>query len=785
MIIHYLKLATRSLFANKTFSVINITGLAVGIATCVIIMMVVFHEFSYDHFHAHGERIFRVEKQFTRDGRYSLYANPEFAPTLVETDPRVEDYVRTFDGSRKIVKSDNRHVFFEERFMFADPSFFSIFSFPILEGDWKLLVQPGTAVVTESIAKKYFGTAAVVGEILTFDKTYQLAIVGVAQDPPINSTIQFGIVASFSTLMTMPDERDIVINNSSGFPTYLLLKKKSDLNEVSQSIKKTQYTNPNVVYSLAPLFDNHFNANFESTATTKYAYTFLSVAFLILLLALINYMNLTTARSATRAKEIGIRKVIGARSASLSMQFYFESAVTTVLSFLLAIILIELVQPAILNMIGITLDTTFLHSPYLYASIGMLLLVCVAAAGSYPAMILPRFKVTDVLKGHFAIIGDAGWFRKSLTVFQFSVAICLAICAVVMTRQISYVGSLNTGIDRDQVLVMPVKTLEPGQRRALKNELLGITGVNAVAVASQPLYRDRISGISLVTSPANNEKVGAKWMVADREFMRTLNIASISTLEKPGGAYHLLNESAAALFGITDESTVYSLTMGGDHVPAISGEINGVISDFNYESPKLPIQPLILSIVPDSADYIGDNPTMYVRLSKTSATGEMIKVIHAAYKRFSDASPFSYFFLEDAFNEQQLSEERLGGVFKIFTSIAIMIACLGLFGLITFSSERRRKELSIRKLLGATAVHVLVLLSSEMVVLLTVAAGIAIPVAVYLSQNWLSGFFYRTPISMLDVLWPTFTAFVIAMIVLSLEGMRNAFTNPVIDLNKD
>jgi putative ABC transport system permease protein len=312
MILNYLKVTLRSLLASKTFSFINIIGLSIGIAASVLIVMVIMHEFSYDHFHVKGERIFRAEKQFTRDGRHSLFANPLFAPSLSDIDPRVEGYVRTFDGSGRILSSGHLHTFFEDRFMFAEPSFFSIFSFPLLKGDGRRLTQPSTAIITESHAIKYFGTTDVIGKTITLDKKYPLTIIGLAKDAPLNSTIQFGIIASFSTLSTMPFERDLLINNSSGFPTYVLLHDKRDLGDVTKSIATTQYTNPNIIYSLAPLYENHFNFNFGSTATTKYAYTFLSIAALILLLALINYMNLTTARATTRAKEVGIRKVIGA-----------------------------------------------------------------------------------------------------------------------------------------------------------------------------------------------------------------------------------------------------------------------------------------------------------------------------------------------------------------------------------------------------------------------------------------------------------------------------------------
>jgi putative ABC transport system permease protein len=785
MILNYLKVALRSLLASKTFSFINISGLSIGIAASVLIMMVIMHEFSYDHFHVNGERIFRAEKQFTRDGRHSLFANPLFAPALSDADPRVENFVRTFDGSGRIVASDDHHVFFEDKFMFAEPSFFSIFSFQLLQGDHNALSRSSTAVITESQAIKYFGTTDVIGRTITLDKKYPLTIAGLAKDPPVNSTIQFGIIASFSTLTIMPFERDLLLNNSSGFPTYVLLRDKNDVDGVTKSILTTQYTNANIIYSLAPLFENHFNFNFGSTATTKYAYIFLSIAALILLLALINYMNLTTARATTRAREVGVRKVIGARRSSLSIQFYFESAITTLFSFLVALAIIEACRPLLINMLGLTLDAAFLSSPLLYLAIGGLLVVCIIVAGSYPAVILPSFKPADVLKGNVALQGSNAWFRKSLTVFQFSVSLCLAICAVIMTNQLSYVGSFNTGMDRDRVMAIPVKTLTPSQRRSLKAELRSKSGIETAAIGSVPLYKNNMSGVSLVTSPFNDQKVGAKWMVADPDLIKTLHLMPKSNHGTPTGVYHLLNESAAMAFGLTESSNTRALTLGGDHVPAITGDIGGVVADFNYESLRNPVQPLILSIVADSASYIGDNPTMYVRLAEGTIPSRVIADVQSAYNRLSDGSPFTYFFLDDAFNQQQLSDERLHEVFVIFSLIALLIACMGLFGLITFSSERRKKELSIRKLLGATIGNTIVLISSEMMTLLLISILIAVPSALYFSREWLSGFFYQASITFYDVAIPVGSACLVALVVIAVKGIGVALANPVRNLKND
>lgn len=782
MLLNYLKVAIRTLISNKTFSFINISGLSIGIAASVLIMMVVIHEFSYDRFHAKGDRIFRVEKQFTRDGRHSLYANPEFAPTLQEKDHRVTNYVRTFSGGRKIFKSDDSHVFFEDKFLFADSSFFSVFSFPLVSVNRDLIARPGTVIITEATALKYFGSENAIGKLLTFDRKYQLEVIGVAQDPPVNSTIQFGMVASFATMMTMPDERDLIINDASGFPTYVLLNDRGDELEVARSIANTTYTNANIIYSISPLYDNHFDLNFGSTATTQYAYTFLSVAFLILLLALINYMNLTTARSTARAKEVGIRKAIGASRFKLSSQFYFESAIVTTVAFLVALALIELCRQPLTNVLGLQFDESFLRSPYLYAAIGTLLLVSIVIAGSYPAFILSKFRAAEVLKGEYSIPGAAGSFRKVLIIFQFTISCCLAICAGVMNKQLSYMSSLDSGVDRQRVIAVPAESLTKTQRKTLKEQLSNLSGIEAVGIASMQLYKDRMSGVSMVTSPITNEKVGAKWMVADEDFAATLGIDFNRTPVPNQQPYHLLNESAAKAFGLNNLGRDYSITMGGDHVPAISGKIDGVVRDFNFESPRNQIQPLILSVVADSAAYLGDNPTLYIRFSKGDVATDAIA---STYSKISGGLPFSYYFLDDAFNDQQVNEARLNNTFRIFTIVAVTIACLGLFGLITFTSERRKKELSIRKILGANTTNLLILVSSDLILLLFASFVISVPVAIYLAREWLSGFFYQAGVSLQDVALPIASILFASVVVISVQAIRTAQENAVNNLKSE
>ncbi|AYB32188.1 ABC transporter permease [Chryseolinea soli] len=786
MLTNYLKIAIRSLLHNKIYSFINIIGLSIGMTASILILIFVVHEYRYDRFHEKGDRIFRAEKQFSRDGRYSLYANPEFGPTMMQTDPKVINYVRTYSMGRKVVKTDNTHKFFEDRFLFADTSFFSIFSFPLIQGQRSALARPLTVIITEQTASRYFGNANPIGKFITLDANYTFEVTGVAKNPPSHSSVQFDFIASYPSLLTMPNERNIILNNSSGFPTYLLLADANAIAGVRQSILKTTYTNDHITYSLQPLFANHFNLNFGDVANTRYVFIFLCVALLILALALINYMNLTTARATVRAKEIGVRKVIGASRKTLSFQFYLESALTTVVAFVLAIALIQIFKPIFLNVLQQNIDTTFLTSPVFLSVVAGLLFVCVLLAGSYPALVLPQFKPVEVLNGKFSSANQGSGIRKLLTIFQFTVSIALAICTLVMNHQLQYLQSKSTGLERDQVMVIPVEQFSNAGLTGLKNDLQRQTGVEGLAMASVPLYRSTLPGLSMVTSPASQEKVGLKWIMADESFFAVLGITwhqKPETTKLEGN--HVINQSAAEALGMVNLSGGDDLTMGGDHVPAVTGKILGMVNDFNYETLRSPIQPLIVSVVADTLLAKNESPSLYLRIDTHSALPDKIAAIKKSYETYANDTPFTYYFLDDAFNDLQKGETRLSKIFTVFTGISLCIACLGLFGLVTFSAENRTKEISIRKVLGASMANILMLLSSELILLLLLSIAIGVPVAWFSMKDWLSQFYYQTSIPLSSFLVPGVAVIVISLLVIWAKAIRVALEDPSKNLKSE
>jgi putative ABC transport system permease protein len=785
MLKSYFKVGWRNLTGNNIYSLINIAGLSMGMTVSVLILIFVVHEFSYDKVHKNGDRIFRAEKQFSKDGRHSLYANPQFGPEIKDIDSHVINYVRLFEPGRRVVRSDNRHKFFEDRFIFSDTSYFSIFSFELNKGDRKSLARPNTVIITEEMASKYFGVEEALGKIITYDRDYAFEVVGIAKNPPSNSSLQFDFVASFGSLITMAPYRDIVLNNSSGFPTYLLLASKEDFPIVSRSILKTNYTNSSITYSLAPLFENHFNLNFGDTSNIRYVYIFLSVALLILTLALINYMNLTTAQATTRAKEVGIRKVVGARQRSLSMQFYIESAMTTVISFIVALVMINLLEPVLIRTLQIQIDTSFLRSPLFIGTVGILLVCCIFLSGSYPALVLPRFEPVAVLKGRLSSTHRSGWIKKILTTFQFAISSALIICTVIMDRQLGFLQSREIGLHREQVMAIPIDPLASNSYRAMKTEIQRQTGIAGVTTASIPLFRSNMTGVSLVQSPVSKDKVGAKWFAVDEDFFDVMGIELAETQKGRMTGNHIINETAAEAFGLGDNRLGYDLTMGDPESGIVQGKIAGVVKDFNYQSLRTRIEPLIITIVSDTVSRASSNGTLYIRLRQDSNLAEKISGIKKIYETYSSEAPFTYYFLDDAFNELQKGEVRLSKIFNIFTLVAVFIAGMGLFGMITFTAKGMAKEISIRKIFGASYQNILFLLSKEFFVLVLTGICIGSPIAWSFMRDWLNHFFYQTSMPLTIVFMAGSSVIILSIAIIWMQGARVTANNPIKNLRNE
>jgi len=785
MLRHYFIIAFRSLWNNKIYSFVNVSGLSVGIAVSVLILLFVAHEFRYDHFHKNIERIYRVEKQFS-GGRYSLWSSPEFGPMIKENNARGVNYVRLFTPGRRVVKSDQDHRFMEDNFIFADTSFFSIFSFDLIQGNRSSLARSNTVIVTDRMAKKYFGEADAMGKILVYDKDHSFEVVGIARNVPSNSMIHFDFVASFISILSIPSQRVHLLNNESGFPTFLLLRDKAALAEVEATIRKSDYTNADVAYMLKPFSDAHFNLNFGDASNTQYVYVFLFIAILILALALVNYINLTTARATVRAKEVGVRKVIGARPLSLSAQFYLESTITLVLSFGLALVLVEIFIPYFLNILQEDIDMSFIRSPLVIGLLVALVLICIILSGSYPAMVLSRVKPVEVMRGKMSDTDGGARIRKVFIVFQFSVSATLIICSLVVQHQLDYLRNKKLGLQKEQVMVIPMDDSMAKSYYGIKSGIRSLSGITTVGAASAALFKGGMGG-GRTESPVTHENADVQWIRVDDHFLEALDIA---WKEKPEGntltGNHLINEATIDAFNMGDRHTGYPFSMGGDHTPVFKGEIVGVVKDFNYKTLRSKIEPLILTIQSDSARIMDDGGgSLYVRLTPSARLNEEIASIKKVYEQYESEIPFTYYFLDDAFDQLYKGEDRLAKIFSVFTGVAISIACLGLFGLVTFTTERRTKEFGIRKVLGASARNILLLLSGELTLLLVISIALAAPFAWLAMKSWLSHFSYRVEIPVWYPIAAGVSILLIAFITVSFQALKSALANPVDSLRSE
>jgi putative ABC transport system permease protein len=784
MIFNYLKIACRHLWKNKIYSFINIVGLSAGIAVSILILLFVSHEYSFDRFHENGDNIYLKITRLDLDGQtIQLFSTPEFAPELKETNHEVINYCRMISISGKVIKPDPDHKFIEDHVLFADTSFFSMFSFDLIKGSAKSLVRPNTIVLTEETTRKYFGDVDPIGKTIYFDRDNLFEVVGVARKTPSNSTIQFNCIASLSSIGSMPAYKDGYLGNPA-YQTFLLLNETTDISALEQLISKSQHAGENEQHILEPLASIHASASVGVPSNAKYVFTFLCIALFILILALINYMNLAAARAATRAKEVGIRKIAGAGRRGLSIQFYLEALTTTAISFGIAFVLVQILTPIFLNILGQQIDTTFLHSPTFITAVVALFVFCVLLSGSYPALILPRFNIIDSIKGRlqnrFASLG----IRNVLTVFQFSVSFILIVCSLVVYKQLTFMRNKNIGLERDMILIIPVDGSASKGYYSFKNELRNQTGVKQVAAASVSLFKGGYNMVGLET-PTTHENVTVNIFTVDQNFPETLGMEWEMKPEKilAAGNY-LVNEAALARLKISEHPLGQQLAIH-DGRQLVTNDITGVLSNFNFAPLHSIIDPLIMTVESDTAGILKYGGSLYVQLDESINLPEKIEAFKKIYEKYQSEIPFDYIFLDEAFNRMYKNEEQLAKIFAAFTFVAIGIACLGLFGLVNFVTERRTKEVGIRKVLGASVQSIVILLSNNFLGVVTVALIIASPVAYIIIKKWLANFAYQINMSWMVFAVAAATLIVIALATISFQTIKSAYANPTESLRNE
>ena len=794
MIRNNLKVTVRSLWKNKVASAINIFGLTVGLTSCLLIALYVQHEASFDSFEKNGKRIARVIMEYAFDGspetKRGNYTSTKVAPEFSRIFPEVEYAIR-MDNEDMIVKHGDNLVT-EPYFLFADSTFFKIFSADLVQGNpAEALNGPFKVVLTESTARKYFENENPMGKVLlTGTDEIPYEVTGVIRDYPSNSQIRFDFLASFSS----KGENQEVTYWNANFTTYLLLKDEHAFALLQEKItpfmkKEMAGSGASVNFLLEPFDKIHLHseyAGFVPNTSIAYLYILSGVALLILVIVSFTYINLSTARSVERAKEVGIRKSIGAARTQLFWQFMSESVIICVIAVTLSFLLIFLTLPYFAQLIEKQLPFTSLFS---FSFIGVSFLVTIVVsflAGSYPAIILSGFHPVKVLKG--IIRTDAGkWIQPSLIVFQFAISIFLVVATLIIQSQLYFIQHKSLGYDRDHVVVLPMRKKMLDDLSVIKQELKANPAIISVSrCVSTPV---KIPGGYNMRSDqmAESEQHSVTATPIDEDYIKTTGLEiiagsdlteqdskDVSHEERKDNIYHfILNESAAKDLGWSPEEAVGKKMFMGDR----EGFVRGIVRDFHFESMHNSIKPLVLF-----TEIRGNN--LLVKVNGKNLP-ETISFLEKKWKQLVPFVPFEYHFLDDDYNALYKSELQLGTVMNLFSGIAILLACLGLFGLSTFVVQQRIKEIGIRKILGASLVHIVGLLSGKFTILVIVAIAIASPLAYLLMTHWLQGFAYRVEINMWTFAIAALSALAIAFLTVSVQSIKAALTNPAQTLKSE
>jgi len=792
MLLNYLKIAWRNLFKHKGYTFINIMGLAVGIAVCVLIFQFVSHELSYDTFHKKSDRIYRVTMHLDQ---FDLAVTPSIAsPLLQKKFPGVETGVRLYASGRfsPVVVKHGNNVFEERSFGYADSTFFNVFSFKLLRGNpKKALAHPNTIVISQSMAQKYFGDEDAVGKSLTINNKKQYEVTGVMQDMPDNSHFQMNFIAS---LVTLSSWNQLVDNEIQGaqFYTYIVLDKGKSPDKLEAKVNAFIHQSfPNVKGTslmLQPLTDIHLHSHFKSEiqpqGSIEYVWAASAIALLILIIACINYMNLATARSARRSQEVGIRKVLGSDRKRLIAQFYGESAFITFLAILLSMALIEAFNPWFNQLVGEQINVA-LTSPHI---LGILLLIGVAItilAGSYPALLLSSFRPAAVLKGNLTKSRNSS-LRKGLVIFQFAVSVVLIIGTLIINQQVDYVEQKDIGYHKDNVIVLNTYPEVENRFDTFKSLLQQHPGIqNATMVSETPTNIQ--GGYSIdVEGVKNSSRDVVAGLLAHYDFTETMGIHLVAgrlltkadyqqaNPKQGNGKYaFLINQAMAKYLGLSPKETIGRRTK----VNGRPGTIVGVVKDFHFAPLHKKIGPLV--IFPEKGFH-----KLMVRFN-TDNPQKALQNTRATWQKLFPNYPFNYQFLDQEYDTLYAQSTRAEQTFSRFAFLAIFIACLGLLGLSAYTVEQRTKEIGIRKVLGASSSQLVVFLSKDFTKLVLISIAIAIPVGWWMMSNWLQEFAYRIDISVWQFAIAGGVALVVAWLTVGWVSIRATLANPVESLRNE
>jgi putative ABC transport system permease protein len=804
---NYIKTAYRNLVKNKFYTSINIVGLAVGIATCLLILLYVSDELSFDRYNNNADQIFRVNNEIKfGDNLLDLAVAPAMmGATMVKEMPQVKQYTRLQWRGGLLIKKGNENLR-EDRIAWGDSTLFEVFTLPMISGDPKTaLREPYSLVLTEKIAKKYFNSLDVVGKEMTINDSQNYKITAVIKDIPSQSHFNFDI---FVATAENPGSRD---DNwlSENWNTYILLKKNTDLNKLNSDMNKMmeRYVGPelqsvtNVSFdqfkknggyvraSLTPLTDIHLHSNktaeLDGNGNIQFVYIFSAIGLFILLIACVNFMNLATARSFNRAKEVGVRKVLGSLRKNLIQQFLTESVLISFIALIFAVLIAWTLLPYFNQLSDKSIQVSTIFQPKMVISLVTLMLIVGLLAGSYPAFFLSAFQPIAVLKGKLAGGFKRSWLRNALVIFQFVITIILVIGTMVIFNQLNYIRAKDIGYNRNQILIINGTNALGDKAITFKNELSGIPGIlNVTMTGFLPTNYDRNNN-AFFTSPALDSKTAISMQIwsIDENYIPTLGMKLIDgrnfSQQYPTDSTGIvINEAAAKFLNTKDllNKKLYNIT---DFKTKQLNEFHvvGVIKNFNFSSLHDLITPLVL--------HLGkSNDAISVRVDASNITS-VISGIKAKWKILAAGQPFDYGFMDEQFNKLYSGEQQVGKISITFSLLAIMIACLGLFGLVTYAAEQRTKEIGIRKVLGANVPSIVSMIVKDFLKLVIIASIIAFPLAWWGMNKWLQNFAYRVDIGWWIFLIAALFAVAVTLATISYQAIKAAVANPTKSLRSE
>jgi putative ABC transport system permease protein len=807
MIKNYLKMAVRNLQKHKFYSFINIIGLSIGITCCMLITLFIIDELNYDQHHEKADRIHRVTMESVYGGNhFNMAVTPApMASALISDYPEVEMATRfRSSGTWLIKKADGDQNIIEQLVVFADSTLFDVFTIPFIEGNpTTALTKKNSLVVSQSAAAKYFGDESALNKTLILDNEQTYTITGVYKDMPQNGHFNYDVII---TMLNRESSNDVQWT-SNNFHTYVLLHPGSDPEAFKAKLPEMidKYVGPQVMqflgktldelinsgtwikYHLQSLTDIHLYSQLDvelsPNGDIKYIYIFSIIALFLLVIACINFMNLSTARSANRAKEVGVRKVLGSFRSHLIKQFLTESILLTIFSFIIAFVLAYLAMPLFNNLSGKALMIPF-DSLYFWIICLSATIIIGLLSGTYPAFFLSSFKPVSVLKGKIAVGTKSGIIRSLLVVFQFSISIILVVGTFTIFKQLNYIQSKKLGFDKEQILLIENFWALGDQVDAFKNQVSSLASISSVSASGYlPITSSWRSdnGFWIEGESRNETSVSMQYWRVDHDYISTLGMEVINgrdfSRDFPSDSSGvIINKRAAKLFGFENplgERIVTGNRDGEDIVHTIIG----VVDNFHFQSMKENIDALCM--------ILGDSRGFAMLKTNSNDIGNTVSQIEQQWKSMAPGQPFVYSFLDEEFNDMYQSEQQVSIIFTTFAMLAVFIACMGLFALAAFTAEQRTKEIGVRKVLGASVKSIVYLLSKEFIKLISISFVIAAPLAWWGISTWLESYTYKTTIGIEIYLIAGLLAFLVAWLTMSYQSIKAALSNPVESLRSE